>query len=208
MIKRKISSSEDLLNFDAPETPDLMSRYFVKNIDGHPIDAFLLDKSFYKPRDIMWRLTIAQKQFQNETMFTYEVLKQTEIEYSSKLWDEIKYELSAVYSRQEIEAVELVISGGPVGFLMDEMFERFERASRHSIAVRTLISRRSIAELLRDLYRLGAIGNTFRVGSTGTNVRNRWSFRGDPNLLTDKRMTIHPALVKRLSVVAPRRRGT
>jgi len=205
IIRRKILASEKSAGIE--ESTDPIGRYFPARTSGQFLDAFLLDRSFYKPRDIVWRLTIAQKQFPKSTKFDEEILHQTEIEYSSKLWDEIRYELSATYSSSEIDVIEMVFAGGPVHFDLQSMDERFLAAERHSINAKQLNSRRSTRDILSDLYRLGAIGNSFRAGPAGTDIRNRWAFRGDPTLLADKHMTIHPALVKRLSAVPKRKRG-
>lgn len=137
-----------------------------------------------------------------------EVLKETETEYSGKLWDEVRYELSATYSDAEVDAIESVISGGASAFELREIEDRFSRAASYSKIVGNLLQRRSVREILADLYRLGAIGNSFRVGAAGTDIRDRWFFRGDPTLLAEKRMVVHRALLKRLSVVAVRRRGS
>lgn len=206
IIENKILFSEKLAGIEGSPSP--LSRYFPSQVDGRTIEAFLLDKSFYKPRDIVWRLSLAQKLFPNENFFSRDVLHDTEIEYSSKLWDEVRYELSALYSDDEIDGIEAVLAGGASAFLIDDIQYRFERASEHSKPLAALLRRRSVREIMSDLYRIGAIGNAFRTGSTGTQIKNRWVFRGDPTLLTEKRMEIHSALLKRLSAVAARRRGT
>ncbi len=177
-------------------------------MNGISIESFILDKSFYKPRDIVWRLSIAQKLFPNEAVFTVAVLNETATEYSAKLWDEVRYELNATYSNAEVDAIEAVLSGSSATFELAQMEERFERSAEYSAILTELIKRRSVREILQDIYRLGAVGNSFRVGSTGTDIRNRWAYRGDPTLLVEKRMEIHPALLKRLSAVATRKRGS
>lgn len=206
IVKRKLGASE--LAAGIPLSTDPIKTYFPNNVNGESVEAFLLDKSFYKPRDIVWRLSLAQKLFPNETKFSVNVLAETAIEYSSKLWDEVRYELSATYSEGEVDAIEGVLAGGAAAFELEDIEARFNRAMRHSPTLSAMLSRKSVREVLTDLYRLGAVGNSFRAGSTGTDIRNRWSFRGDPTLLADKRMVIHPALLKRLSVVPTRRRGT
>lgn len=206
MIARKINASEK--SAGVPISPDPMTSYFPRQVKGEAVDAFILDKSFYKPRDVVWRLNIAQRLFPNDLTFSDEVLRETESEYSNKLWDEVRYELSAIYSDTEVDALEQVISGGASSFDLGQIEERFRVRAEASPTLWKLLERRSVREILADLYRLGAIGNSFRVGATGTDFRNRWSFRGDPTLLADKRMVIHPALLKRLSVVATRRRGS
>lgn len=206
MIGRKLKASEEAEKFFREVDP--LIRYFPQNVDGLPIDAALLDRSFYKPRDLVWRLSLAQKLFPSANNFSIDVLHDTEGEYSSKLWDEIRYELSAVYSEMEIDVVEMVLSGGQMHFDLSDAEARFSLAAKRSADVAPLLDRRAVADILADLYRLGAIGNAFRAGSSGGDIRNRWAFRGDPTLLVDKRMTIHPALMKRLSAVATRRRGS
>ena len=206
IITRKIQMSEKESGLEQSESP--LASYFPEQIDGVAIEAFLLDKSFYKPRDIVWRLSLAQKLFPNETFFSRDVLHETESEYSSKLWDEVRYELSATYSDDEINSIEMVLAGGASAFEIGQMEHRFEQAVQYSKTVAALLERRSVREILIDLYRLGAIGNAFRTAATGSQVRNRWIFRGDSTLLTEKRMEVHSALLKRLSVVVARRRGS
>lgn len=205
IVRRKLAFSESV----AGMTPNasILERYFPNNIDGKSIESFLLDKSFYKPRDIVWRLSLAQKLFPAETRFTQSVLHDTEMEYSSKLWDEVRYELSAIYSDDEIDNIEAVLAGSSSAFSIDDMERRFDQGSKTSRFLTALLTRRSVREILTDLYRIGAIGNAFRTGATGSQIRHRWIFRGDPTLLVEKRMEIHSALLKRLSVVATRRRG-
>lgn len=206
IIKKKIQHSEKAAGVSV--TPDPVRAYFPSAVNGQSIESFILDRSFFKPRDIVWRLSIAQKLFPNETAFTVDVLHETETEYSAKLWDEVRYELSATYSDAEVDAIEAVLSGASASFDLQQIEERFVLSMKHSNTLADLTRRRSVREILQDLYRLGAVGNSFRVGSTGTDIRNRWVFRGDPTLLVEKRMVIHGALLKRLSAVAARRRGT
>lgn len=205
IVTKKIQMSENAAGLAT--TDNSIEKYFPAAIDGLAIEAFLLDKSFYKPRDIVWRLSLAQKLFPNETFFSRDVLHDTEAEYSGKLWDEVRYELSATYSDDEINSIEMVMAGGAAAFEITQIEQRFDQARTFSKTIGTLLDRRSVREIMTDLYRLGAIGNAFRTGSDGNQVRNRWVFRGDPTLLTEKRMEIHSALLKRLSVVASRRRG-
>lgn len=206
MIRRKIEASEKASG--CPLSPDPIASYFPAIVNGKSVDTFILDRSFYKPRDIVWRLSLAQKLFPNENQFTAEVLNETETEYSAKLWDEVRYELSATYSDEEVDSIEGVLSGGSSAFELPQIEFQFDRSASHSPTLVNLLHRRSVREILSDLYRLGAIGNAFRTGSTGTDIRNRWSFRGDPTLLVERRMEIHPALLKRLSAVATRKRGS
>lgn len=196
MIRRKLRAT-----WYYSDDVDPIGIYFTDNVNGESLVTFLLDRSFYKPRDIMWRLTIAQRLFPDASRFTDHVLRETESEYSSKLWDEIKYELSATYSDDEVGSLERTLVGGPEFFEIGDIERRFSKASLSSPIAKRLIERRSALDILTDLYRLGAVGNAFRAGQHAGSFRNRWAFRGDVNLIADKRMQIHPALIKRLSVI-------
>jgi hypothetical protein len=205
MVRRKMQASEAAAKMFLQGDP--ISRYFPGFIQEASIDAFLLDRSFYKPRDLVWRLTIAQKQFPLEKRFTEQILRDSEKEYSSKLWEEIRYELSASYSSSEIDAMEMGISGGSVVFDLPSISLKFERAQEFSQNIKTLMSKHGIAQVLSDLYRLGAIGNRYRSGTSGSDLKQRWAFRGDIGLMLDQQMTIHPGLIKRLSASPSRKRS-
>lgn len=195
LIRTKIWASEDHRNIKKSDDP--IKTYFPDKIQGMDVDKYLLDSSFYKPRDIVWRLSLAIESFPNANIFNQDTLDRTSNDYSSKLWDEVKYEMSAVYSDQELSIIEGVFSGKQVYFDLQKAVEWFNYPTRYSEVAKKLLSRRSVEQILHDLYRLGAIGNAFKVNYR--QFRNRWVFRGEPTLLIDKQMEIHPALVHRLS---------
>lgn len=203
MIAQKIQlSDQECINLG---TQEVIQKYFPGRIQVDSIEAYLLDRSFYRPRDLIWRLTIAQKQFPKASSFNEQVLRDTEQKFSGQMWDEIAYELSAHYTREEIDVITMALSGFSVEFFMTDIQARFESLSYSSINARKFLSSRGIADVMRDLYRLGAVGNFFRVGKRASDVRNRWAFRGASDLLTDKKMTINPSLLKRLSMVQRKR---
>lgn len=205
MIARKIKLSDDCADGNSV---DVIRDYFPTEVRGLFIETYLLDRSFYKPRDLIWRLTIAQKQFPNETGFTERSLLDTELMYSDVMWDEITYELSANYSKQEIAVIESALSGFRTEFFVNELKRRFDDLSYISANARDFMAKHGLGDVLADLYRLGAVGNIFREGPRSYQVRNRWAFRGDPTLLFDKKISVNASLIKRLSLVAPQRRSS
>jgi hypothetical protein len=128
-----------------------------------------------------------------------DVLVRTEAEYSSQLWKEVEYELSAAYNGEEIKGITLFFSGMSQYFSLEELERRAGRLGGNSERLGKLLARKKLSDLLTDMYRLGAIGNAFRVGRSRSDVRNRWIFRGDSDILLDRRMQLHPALIHRLS---------
>lgn len=197
LVRKKITAN--FLNKQNDE--DILFKFFPKRVQSEPLDKYLLDGSFYKPRDLMWRLTIAQKNFPKKKKFDGEVLTRTRSEYSSELWKEVEYELSAAYNKEEIAAITMLFSGIAQYFSLEDMEKRAEVKAKQAERVRKLMQRKSMGDILTDLYRLGAIGNAFRAAPRSGAIRNRWIFRGDSDLLLDRRMQLHPALIERLSGV-------
>jgi hypothetical protein len=203
MVRRKIWSSEAKAGFDL--TPDPIAHYFPKTVAGLDLDVFLLDQSFYKPRDLIIRLKCAQDQAFENSMFTSALLSRTEKEYSSKMWEEAIYELSATYSQDEIRVVEGLFIGHRPQFNREEIAQRLRNSSTGNRIAEDLMRKKSIDYILRDLYRIGAIGNYF--GSEASNAKQRWIFRGDPHLDESRSMGLHAALFKHLSIVRPKRQA-
>jgi len=205
MIAKKIRHSNGGMTSLSDE--NIIKSLFPLNVRGIALPRYLLDRSFYKPRDLIWRLTIVQKQFPNEEKITDKMLIDTEGDYSSVMWDEIRYELSANYSAQEINVIEMCMSGFRTEFTLPELEERMETLAKSSKHTREFLTKHGLLDVLNDLYRLGAVGNAFREGPRSSDVRNRWAFRGDPSLLPDKKIAVNSSLAKRLSLVAPHQRG-
>jgi len=203
MIRRKMRVS-------LPEgySSDPIMKFFDRVIDGETLDSFLLDRSFYRPRDLIWRLTFAQKAFPQERKFSRDVLRETESEYSAQLWSEVEYELSATFSVGEIKALTSILSGIQRVFFLRELNRIAQEKAKFSKGVERFLEKYSLAEVCETLYSHGALGNDFRTGTTGNVSRNRWVFRGDRSPILDQRMTLNPAIRKALSAVDQRRRGT
>ena len=131
-----------------------------------------------------------------------EALAQTEKEYSSRMWEEVVYELSASYTPHEVRAIEALFIGHKPFFSLDDIATRLRQAAPTNKSADDIFHKRGVSQLLRDLYRIGAIGNYYADENSG---KQRWIFRGDQFLEESKRMGIHPAFAKRLAVVRKQR---
>ncbi|MGV1905471.1 P-loop ATPase, Sll1717 family [Agrobacterium cavarae] len=203
IIRRKIRKS-----LPGNYNGDPIQEYFDQTINGEPLDAYILDRSFYRPRDIMWRLTFAQKLFPAHARFDAFVLGETESEYSAQLWSEVEYELSASLAPEEISAVTSIFSGIKRVFFLSDLEEIAKTKAKYSKNVESFIVSHSLADVCEMLYSHGALGNDFRTGSTGSVSRNRWVYRGDVNLIVDQRMTLNSSIRKALSAIDQRKRGS
>lgn len=196
IIRRKIWASEAKHNVERSLDP--MAFYFPEKIGEFSLDEYILDKSFYKPRDLVQRLRGVQKFDPTQAFFTTSAFISTEKEYSGELWGEVGYELSATYSPDEVSAIEGLFIAKEPYFDASSFYERLRRAAESSrVAQRLMHERGGFNGLLQNLYRIGAIGN---ASGSGSIVRQRWVFRGDPHLDLGSRMRLHPAFSSHLSV--------
>ena len=200
MIRRKLLASG--VKCDSDE--DVLLQYFPRTVSGLDLDKYLLDGSFYKPRDIVWRLSIIQSDYPHEVFFRENLFQQTESSYSQKLWSEIEYELSASYPPDEISGIKRIFSGFRRYFDFRDIRTHIEEQISFNKPARRFLDESEAAALLHNLYRLGAIGNDFRVDSRGKARAIRWIFRNEPDLLINKQMVVNTAICKALSI---RQRG-
>lgn len=196
MIRKRLRASG--LQVEAGK--DILFSVFPAMVDLVPIETYLLDGSFYKPRDIVWRLSIIQDQFPQEEKFSETLLQRTANSYSQRLWSEVEYELSAHYPSDDISFIKRTLSGFKRYFTFSEIQSHFRDQERLGENFKRFIGRTDLADLLNNLYRLGAIGNDFPLNSKGKKRANRWIFRNEPDLLINRQMVINGALASALSI--------
>lgn len=198
MIRRKLRAS----GIESAADQDVLMKFFPRSVSGMDLDKYLLNSSFFKPRDIVWRLSIIQAAFPTETFFHETLFQQTEAEYSQRLWSEIEYELSANHSAEDISVIKRLLSGFRRYFHFDFFIEHVRSQIKYTPAANKFHDSKEASNLLHDLYRLGAIGNDFPVDSRGKNRAVRWIFRNESDLLLDKQMVVNAAICRALSIKA------
>jgi len=197
LIARKISGSTLVPQEEVWNTffPDLINnqRYF----------NFILNSSYCRPRDIVRLLRVAREFQSDAPKFTTEHFDQTSTEYSRQTWLEVTEELLAVYSPEQIEALQRFFLGFKTHFLKVDLVSRVETRYRNDWAVRDLFSENTLSSLLANLYRIGVVGNDFIVHDSRdkTRRRHRWIFRGNARLNEFERMAIHKSLWKHLTLI-------
>lgn len=196
LIARKISYSTGI------EENRVWDNFFPERISNQTYFKFILGSSYYRPRDIVRLLRIARDFDGNSTKFTSAHFEQTAIEFSRQTWLEVTEELLASYSQQDISALERLFLGSHTHFYKDELRGRIMERSQNDVALKNLLNKKDISNILSDLYRIGVIGNDFYVNTSNyTRVkRNRWIFRGNVTLVETERMSVHKSLWKHLSL--------
>ncbi len=195
IIEQKISSSRVENGLEKIESAGIWEYYFPKKIDGKSPQIYILHNSWYRPRDIVRLLLSVQDQYPNEEIFILQGIEAVRKAYSTASWVELTEELKARYSSDEIEGIRNILYGFKQISTVAEVIMRAEELKEDHDSVAKLLKGRKIKDVLRDLFRVGIIGNI-----DSKHIKMRFSFRGDEDILFDHKIFIHNALRGHLSI--------
>lgn len=199
IIKRLMYAEESLPKSERATERAIWDRYFVPEIDNKPIRKYILDQTWYRPRDIVRIMGIAQQQFPNEEFFSENVFSSINKNYSVESWTEEEEELRTKYSKNDIKGIKHLLMGLSIPFTYAEFVERADTLRNIYDSVNSVLMKYKIGDILAHLFRLGIIGNA-------ENNAKRFSFRGDEDLLIEKPMMVHRALWNVLSITRKNKR--
>lgn len=189
IIKRLLSAeglAEKEENINA-----IRERYFPdKVVQKKEVAQYILDNTWYRPRDIVRLFRLAQEHAPNENAFTHGVFDGIRKNYSLKSWTECMEEMKVRYDDTQLNAIKTIFNGWTKVFTLNEFDKRVLKLARDDDRLNSF--RGKSRAILENLYRVGIIGNKY---TEGENRRVRFVFRGDENLFPDKQMMIHNALV-------------
>lgn len=96
-----------------------------------------------------------------------------------------------------------IFTGFKPFFSLSQLITHLEEKKRQYQSVSRLCEKKELSQILEDLFRVGVVGNNYsETGRQGEKRwRNRWSFRGDDQILLEKRIAIHRGLLPVFSLV-------
>ncbi|MDZ5711320.1 P-loop ATPase, Sll1717 family [Jeotgalibacillus haloalkalitolerans] len=192
---KRIKMAEKKINNQILTDAGVMDKWFDKKIDSYNIIPYILDHSWHKPRDVVRYLQAAENNSSHKTRYDRSVFDQLRKEYSKESWKEIFEELNILYTPEEIELIRDFLVFFKRHFSVEEAKER---ANNLSIGSTNKFLRENIDSILKDLYRVGCIGNM-----TSNKKYYRWQHKGDDGIvLTDPDLliTVHVGLWSELSL--------
>lgn len=191
ILLRRITIAENTNNVNLSEK-EIIAKWFPEKIHDIEVSNFILNNSWCKPRDIV-RLILSAKAClcsANESFnqATFEMLQK---KYSIESLNEIREEMRALYSSEQINSIITCLTGFRVVFSIEEISLRVSKFFKGSILETNLNS------VLTDLYRLGFIGNFSKASKS-----YRWQHKGDDGLIISDEwsMMVHYALQGALSL--------
>ncbi|WP_153464250.1 P-loop ATPase, Sll1717 family [Sediminibacillus terrae] len=193
IILKRILASEKIHDLNLDDSYEaIWNRYFPTKIQNEETPRYILHLTWYRPRDVIRLLNLAQKQHPKATKFTHQVFDDVRKHYSTESWVELSEELRAIYNEREISGIKRMIYGIKNPFTFNNIRKHAESIREMYSEVDVLLERHKIGEILSYAYRVGLLGNT------GEKVR--FAHRGDDEILLEKTIMIHRALWASLSI--------
>lgn len=179
-------------NIDKMDLKEIYNKWFPEQIHMIEPSNYILNNSWFKPRDIVRLITSAQNSIEsNSECFSQAVFNACQKKYSLDSLAEICEEMRALYTSEDIDVIISCFTGFRTIFSISQLKERID-----SLYSNTILSKK-FSEVIEDLYRLGFLGNYLPASQT-----YRWQHKGDDHvILSDEwRLMIHHALQSALSV--------
>lgn len=193
LLEKKIRASEKA--FSKETSKNIWDKYFAKAINGTEIQRFLLNYSWYRPRDVVRMMQFAQNYCdKNAEKVNQEVFERAVQQYSNRMWNEVSEEISLKYSPDDMKAIKKILTGIQVPFDLGYINNRVKILAENYDYVESFYKKYRIPELLDSLYDWGIIGNS--------GERMVFSFLGYKEIDITKPMIIHTPLRNYFEVVS------
>lgn len=192
ILIRRIELSEKYNEKEINISKSIVERWFTEKIHDIEPTNYILNNSWFKPRDIVRLIISAQNSIHNESnSFSQAVFDSLQKQYSLDSLMEIKEEMRALYTADEITLIINCFTGFRAVFSVKQMKERIEKYFSNSILDKRF------NQVMEDLYRLGFIGNYSPLSQ-----QYRWHHKGeDQFIISDEwRIMVHHALQSSLSI--------
>lgn len=179
---------------DECDYKEVYNRWFPEKIRGIEPASYILNNSWFKPRDMVRLLSTAKNSVQNSSkIFGESVFNSLSKAYSEESLSEIKEELRALYDPAQIDTIVNCFMGYKTVFSVSQIKQRIATYYAGSVLDT------HFNQVIEDLYRLGFLGNFMPMTKT-----YRWQHKGDERVILaeDWRLFIHYALHRALSIGA------
>lgn len=188
MLEKRIHFSESKLGLEI--SADIWNTYFIPYVRNNKkeIQNYILDQTWYKPRDIIRLFTIIQQIHGDKSIIDQECFDSVRKPYAEQSWIEFEEFLTVKYSDKEVEGMKKALTGIQLPFLVSDFQHHLNNKKEFFSEVNELVSKRKTPDILVDLYDMGIIGNY------GSN--SRFTFKGDTDIDPLMPITIHYPLIK------------
>jgi hypothetical protein len=188
MLEKRIHFSETKFGYEP--SSDIWETYFMPYVGRNKkeVQNYILDQTWYKPRDIIRLFSIIQQHHGNKNIIDQECFDTARKPYAEESWIEFEEFLTVKYSDREVEGIKKALTGMQLPFLVSDFQHQLNIKKDFFDEVDELVTKRKTPDILKDLYDIGIIGNY------GSN--SRFTFKGDTDIDPIMPITIHYPLIK------------
>lgn len=173
--------------------------WFPEKIQNEKTQKYILHNSWYRPRDVIRLLKLAQDENPESESFTHEIFDSIRQKYSEDSWIELREELTAKYQNKDISAMERIFEGFKKSFSLEEFNTHVtETKELYSYEGDINDDPQHLKKLLADLYDIGFLGNV--IWDRSTENIFKFSYRGDLKINLRNNFYIHPSLRKHFNI--------
>lgn len=190
IIENKIRASEHKNGIDSCE--DIWETYFESTINKTEVRKYILNNSWYRPRDVVRMMKLVQDQYKGEEKFNQEMFDKAQQEYSRKMWNEVSEELILTYSSEDLKAIKKFFTNISVPFDFSYLKRRVLDLGEIYENVKKFFDKVKLVDFLEKMYEWGIIGNSGK--------RMVFCFLEDDDFSPLEKMIIHKPLRNFFSV--------
>lgn len=187
MLAQRFQYSEQYHGLDP--TQSVYSDYFLPEVGRAKVSIFnyILDQTWYRPRDIIRLFSIIQAVAGEKTYIDQQTFDNVKQRYSEESWAEFEEILTVKYSDREVGGIKIALTGLNVPFTVSDFKNSIDGKADVFEEVE-LLQKKKAAHILRDLYDIGVIGNY------GDFLR--FSFKGEKDIDPLLPLTFHYPLLR------------
>ncbi len=177
---------------DTADSLQIYRQWFPEQIQGIEAANYILNNSWCKPRDMVRLIMVAQNSLHNGmSVFSQIVFDSISKAYSEDSLQEIKEELRALYTAEEINDIVTCFTGYRTSFSVRDLQKRIGQYFPETVL------KTKFRQVIEDLYRLGFLGNFLPATQA-----YHWQHKGDSSVIfsDEWRLCVHYALHGALSI--------
>lgn len=187
VISKRLRYQLSTINTD----DELWNSLFPKTIQNESTKKYILHNSWYRPRDVVRMLKLAQDENPDADSFTHQIFDSIRKKYSEDSWVELREELRTKYKPEEVQSIERIFNGFKSEFTLKEFYTHVsETKELYDHEVKIPDEPQKLKSILTDLYNVGFLGNKYEGKIF------KFSFRGDQMIDLKSKFYIHPAMRK------------
>jgi hypothetical protein len=192
MIIHKVKKSSSLMSLLSNEA--IFRKIFPDDINHITPERYILERSFFRPRDVITILNLIIEKYPNASYFGWKSFLEVKKDYSEYLLDEIRNEMFGHYDDKEIDDVFKLLKN------YNKHFVKYKELKKYMDKNKFHYENLNLEKMLIGLFKFSAIGNKWH-NEYKRKEYYTWAHRDEKaDIDLDKTIVIHLGLREALSM--------